>query len=99
MHEQIRYLCDDFEAVVSGDYLGTSLDALRQMVGMGMGVTFLPELYAKSEISANSEVMVRPLKNKHIYRTIGLVSRKDVGKADAYTRIADVIKNVVKEIQ
>jgi LysR family hydrogen peroxide-inducible transcriptional activator len=34
---QVRALCEDYGAVLSLDYEGTSLDALPLMVGMGMG--------------------------------------------------------------
>ncbi|MEM9880691.1 MAG: LysR substrate-binding domain-containing protein, partial [Pseudomonadota bacterium] len=50
LHEQISQLCHDFNARLLRDYEGTSLDAIRQMVGMGMGITFLPALYVHSEI-------------------------------------------------
>ena len=49
-HRQITELCEQVGAHVLRDYEGTSLDTLRQMVVMGMGVAFLPALYAKSEI-------------------------------------------------
>ncbi|UTW55702.1 hydrogen peroxide-inducible genes activator [Kordiimonas sp. SCSIO 12610] len=96
LHDQIGYLCEDFGATILKDYEGTSLDALRQMVGMGMGITFLPELYAKSEIRGNSDVIVRPLFNKNIYRSIGLVWRKGAAKSNSYERIVEVIKQVIK---
>lgn len=96
LHDQIGYLCDDFGAVLLKDYEGTSLDALRQMVGMGMGITFLPELYAKSETSRDNDVVVRPLKGKNIFRTIALAWRKGARNITAYEKIADIIRQTIK---
>ena len=77
------------------DYEGTSLDALRLMAGMGMGAAFLPALYARSEIPARGEVIIKKLQGRTFLRSIGLVWRKSAGRASAYHEIGDVIKEVV----
>lgn len=92
LHDQINDLCKEFGATMARDYEGTSLDALRLMVGMGMGAAFLPALYVGSEISARSEVVIKKLAGKSITRSIGLVWRKSAGRADAYRQIADAIR-------
>ncbi len=94
LHEQVHDICRDFGANLLRDYEGTSLDALRLMVGMGMGVTFLPALYVHSEITARSEVVVKKLKGRTITRPIGLMWRKSAGRASAYRAIADVARTV-----
>ncbi|MEL7029720.1 MAG: LysR substrate-binding domain-containing protein, partial [Pseudomonadota bacterium] len=94
LHDQISGLCEEFGAKLLRDYEGTSLDALRQMVGMGMGVTFLPALYVQSEIPSRGEVAVKRLSGKTITRSVGLVWRKSAGRAAAYREIADVIRDV-----
>ena len=97
LHDQISALTQDFGAVLQRDYEGTSLDALRQMVGMGMGVTFLPALYVKSEISGRgAEVVVRPLKGRRITRSVGLAWRKRAGNTKGYMQIAEVIRTVCR---
>ena len=95
LHDQINDLCKDFGATLLRDYEGTSLDALRLMVGMGMGAAFLPALYASSEIPARGEVVVKKLKGKTITRSVGLVWRKSAGRADAYKQICDIVRDVV----
>ena len=79
---------------VNEEYEGTSLDALRQMVGMGMGVTFLPATYVASELSNRSEVIAKRIKGRTITRSISLVWRKSAGKAPAYHLLADIIRDV-----
>lgn len=97
LHDQINTLCKEFGATRLRDYEGTSLDALRHMVGMGMGVTFLPALYAQSEISAQSEITVKRLKGRTVTRSVGLVWRKSAGRAPAYNQLADVIRDVCRK--
>jgi LysR family hydrogen peroxide-inducible transcriptional activator len=96
LHDQITTLCHEFDAKFQRDYEGTSLDALRTMVGMGMGVTFVPALYARSEIGPDSEVVVRRISGRRIFRSIGLAWRKSAGRANDYTEIANLIRDVAR---
>ncbi|MEM9988662.1 MAG: hydrogen peroxide-inducible genes activator [Pseudomonadota bacterium] len=96
LHDQIVSLCEHYGARLLRDYEGTSLDALRQMVGMGMGATFLPGLYVQSEIKARSEVVVKPLRGRNIYRSIGLVTRKTSGRSETYAEMATILQDVAK---
>ncbi|MEH6648172.1 LysR substrate-binding domain-containing protein [Sulfitobacter sp.] len=95
LHDQVHALCEEFGAHVIPDYEGTSLDALRQMVSMNMGTTFLPALYAQSEISSLGDVVTRSLKKRRISRSIGLAWRKGAGRSSAYTQLAEFIRDVV----
>ncbi len=97
LHHQVHDLCKQFDAKLLRDYEGTSLDALRLMVGMGMGAAFLPALYVNSEIPARGEVVVKKLKGKTITRSVGLVWRKSAGRAEAYKQISHIIRDVVSK--
>ena len=88
----------DGGAVFSREYEGTSLDALRQMVGMGMGVTVLPALYARSELKPRSEVVVRPFGFGAPYRQILLAWRRSAGRAASYERLAETARDVGKAL-
>ncbi|MBM7066826.1 hydrogen peroxide-inducible genes activator [Actibacterium sp. 188UL27-1] len=95
LHSQIAALCSDYGAVLARDYEGTSLDALRQMVGMGMGVAFLPRLYIRSEIDARrSNVVVLPFRKNAIQRAVGLVWRAGANPA-LFERLSDTISQSV----
>ena len=81
LRQQVADLCETLGAKLKGDYEGTSLDAIRLMAGMGMGVAFLPALYVRSEIRADGkDVAVVPLEGPRILRSVGLVTR--AGSAD-----------------
>lgn len=97
LYEQVNALCRNFGATLLRDYEGTSLDALRQMAGMGMGAAFLPALYVHSEIKARSDVVARPIIGRSITRTIGLVWRRSAGRADHFQKIAETIRTVASK--
>ena len=96
LHDQVHALCDEFGAELVRDYEGTSLDALRQMVAMDIGATFLPALYVNSEIHDGGDVVALSLRERRITRSIGLVWRKSAGRAPAYRDIADTVRQVVR---
>ena len=66
--QQVEQLCKKFNAKLLRDYEGTSLDSIRQMVQMGMGVAFLPALYVRSEISSKDRLHVLKIEDEKIYR-------------------------------
>jgi LysR family hydrogen peroxide-inducible transcriptional activator len=98
LRQQVADLCEMLGARLRTDYEGTSLDAIRLMAGMGMGVAFLPALYVRSEIGADDkDVAVIPLDGPRILRSVGLVTRS--GSADeAAPRIARLIQTVAREV-
>ncbi|MEM6998708.1 MAG: hydrogen peroxide-inducible genes activator, partial [Pseudomonadota bacterium] len=65
---QVEDLCKRFNAKLLRDYEGTSLDSIRQMVQMNMGVAFLPALYLRSEIKSNDNLHILEIEGKTIYR-------------------------------
>ena len=90
LHDQIQMICTEHRAELVRDYEGTSLDALRQMVAMGMGVTFLPQLYVSSEIDPReSAVVALPMARSGFTRSVGLVWRRGSGARLIYERIAE----------
>ena len=97
LHHQVHAICQEFGATLIRDYEGTSLDALRQMVAMEMGATFLPALYVRSELPDTSDVVVRKLEDRALFRSIGLAWRKGAGRAKTYTDIAAVIRSLLPE--
>jgi LysR family hydrogen peroxide-inducible transcriptional activator len=96
LHEQVVSICEAHGARLLRDYEGTSLDALRQMVAMGMGVTFLPALYVASEVRDEGDVdVLRP--KRAITRSIGLAWRKSAGEPPAFAALAEQIRSTVRE--
>lgn len=79
----------------------TSLETLRQMVGMGLGVTLLPALSVDTgpRIGKKS-VEVRPFRKPVPGRTIGLVWRKRAPFPETFERLAATLKaNLPAEVE
>ena len=96
LHGQVHAICEDVGAELSHDYAGTSLDTLRQMVAMGMGISLLPALYVKSEVARESLVIARPFARRAPTRTIGMVWRRGTVREAEYRELAGDICRILK---
>jgi len=96
LREQVEGLCTEVGAQMLSDYEGTSLHTLREMIGMGMGLSFLPGLYVKSSLGQDLAINVIALSGAPIYRTIGLVWRKSSARVVEFRMLADHFRNTVR---
>ncbi len=96
LHEQVEYLCDEVGARLLTDYEGTSLDTLREMVGMGMGISFLPGLYVRAQLKDEREIRIVELGGRRIYRTIGLAWRKTSARKAHFREFGNRFRDTVK---
>ena len=96
LHEQVRDLCQQFGANLSLDYEGTSLDTLRQMVGMGMGLSFLPALYVRAQVLQDEQVVARQMRHQAPYRMIGMVWRRHSARQEEFFQLAGIIRGILK---
>ncbi|MBE1282637.1 MAG: LysR family transcriptional regulator [Rhodobacteraceae bacterium] len=98
LHGQVAGLCATAGATLRDEFEGTSLDALRQMVSLGMGVTLLPALYAGSEVrmagAEEADVAVLQMQPK-MHRQIGLAWRRASGNPPAFVQFGTLIREVV----
>jgi len=97
LHDQVRALAELYGAKLALDYEGTSLDTLRQMVGMGMGLAFLPALYVRSEIPKDRDVAVRPFSPRSPERTIVMVWRRRSARSAEFSRFAAELRHLVRK--
>ncbi|MEL6751244.1 MAG: LysR substrate-binding domain-containing protein [Pseudomonadota bacterium] len=56
LQDYTEMLVRDHGARIRDSFEGSSLDALRQMVSIGMGVALFPQLYVRSEIERGNDV-------------------------------------------
>jgi LysR family transcriptional regulator, hydrogen peroxide-inducible genes activator len=96
LHLQIQRLCDHLGAVVNSDYEGTSLDTLRQMVVMGMGIAFLPGLYIRSEIRAGDGLKVVTLSDENVMRDHALVWRPTSPSRQLFRDLAGKLRALIR---
>ena len=97
-YRQVREICDDFGALVLEDYQGTSLDALRQMCGSGLGFAIIPELYLRSEAGGEDMVKRLDLEDWSASRSIAAVWRERAAYSDSYRIIAEAIAYEARRI-
>jgi LysR family hydrogen peroxide-inducible transcriptional activator len=96
-HHQVQTICDQIGARLHRDYEGTSLDTLRQMVVMGVGVAFLPGLYIHSELHRPDELHVSELLNLPIVRHQHLVWRNTAPSRVFFRELSQLIRELVAE--
>ncbi len=95
LRKQVEMLCADVGARLLSDYEGTSLDTLREMVGMGMGLSFLPGLYVRSNLRQDPSIKVTELSGAPIFRMIGMVWRKSSARGNEFSTLADYFRKAI----
>lgn len=74
----------------------TSLETLRQMVGMGLGLTLLPALAVGAGArQTRKAVEIRPFKSPPPGRTIGLAWRRRAPFPETFERLAQTLKDAL----
>ncbi len=96
-HRQIADLCERLGATLLRDYEGTSLDTLRQMVVMGMGIAFLPALYVRSEIRERDNLRVADVQGVNVLRNHALVWRPASPARNLFRQLAKQIRAIVAD--
>jgi LysR family hydrogen peroxide-inducible transcriptional activator len=94
---QVEELCKRFSANLLRDFEGTSLDAIRQMVYMEMGVAFMPSLYIRSEIRDRHELTVLGIEGEPIYRVHAIAWRNTSPLRGFYRGLCTFIQNTIKQ--
>ncbi len=94
-HYQVLDICNKLGAKVQRDYEGTSLDTLRQMVVMGMGVAFLPGLYVHSELHHPEALHVCELSETPIVRRHSLIWRNTAPGRSFFRELASHLREII----
>ena len=83
------------EGLANEEIRATSLETLRQMVGMGLGVTLIPALAGAQSHDIGTRVVLRPLAAPGASRVIGLVWRRRSPIAPAMESLAKFLKGSI----
>jgi LysR family hydrogen peroxide-inducible transcriptional activator len=92
LHDAVLALSEEFGARLRFDYEGTSLDTLREMVAMGLGVTFLPGLYCRAVAARDDSIAILELGDRSIYRTVGIMWRRASARGEQYRDLARLLR-------
>lgn len=100
LHRQVHDLAESAGADIQNNYEGTSLDTLRQMVAMDMGVAMLPGLYVRTEITQREdpEVRVLPVYDADIHRVISMSWRNVSPNRAFYRELAELMRTLAREM-
>ena len=93
----IQQLAKEYGFNLLRDFEGTSLDTLRQMIGTGMGISFFPALYVRSEISPREDVITLDLGFSLPQRNIAIAWRSTSLQKHIYLQICRIIRNCCRE--
>jgi len=93
---QVQQLAEQFGFRLLRDFEGTSLDTLRQMIGTGLGLSFLPALYIRSEIVPRHDVTTLNLGFELPQREIALAWRPRSPQKHLYQQITRIIRNICR---
>lgn len=91
--ENVQHLAKASGATVVDDYVGTSLDAIRQMVSIGMGCSLFPELYARAEFRNAQDVHLLEVKDWKETREVGVYFRATAGRVAHFQELAERAKD------
>lgn len=98
LHAQMVALCEELGAQLRQDYEGSSLDALRQMTALNMGICFLPALYVQSEVSPETgDVAILSFRQDRFLRSVGVAWRRRSAHGPMVERIVRVIRDVARD--
>lgn len=80
------------QGIKSEEIRATSLETLRQMVAMGLGVTLIPTLAGAGINATGEQVVLKPISKPGAARSIGLVWRRRSPMASSIERLADILR-------
>ena len=96
-HRQLEGVCAKLGATILADYQGTSLDALRQMAGTGVGLALLPEIYIRSNAGRLDVVRIAEPSGWREYRSVGAAWRSSAAFAQLYSEVAQIVAQEARE--
>ena len=97
--ENVRHLAQASGAQVVEDFEGTSLDAIRQMVSIGMGLSLFPELYARAEFRNAEDVKLLEIEDWTERREVGFYWRENSGRQRHYEILAGEADSVAETLK
>jgi LysR family transcriptional regulator, hydrogen peroxide-inducible genes activator len=98
LHVLVEQYCSRVGANLLKNYAGTSLDALREMVAMGLGAAFLPGLYVKTNLAKDKTVKVIELPGRPLSRSVGVAWRKTGNGKGRYAELAGFMKATADKV-
>ncbi|WP_305987008.1 LysR substrate-binding domain-containing protein [Roseibium sp. MMSF_3544] len=99
LHNDVQVLARAAGADFLQDYEGTSLDALRQMASIGMGLALFPAAYIASEFPKEPNLLLKKLEGTSMSRVMYLVWRHGSSRSAHYEKLLSLALEAVKSMR
>ncbi|GGB43358.1 hyaluronan synthase [Roseibium aquae] len=98
LYQAGQALCQASGAHLLEDYEGTSLDAIRQMVSIGMGLALFPAAYIASEFHKEERVRLLKIEGPPLRREIVMAWRRNSPRSGHFAIVADLARETVRRM-
>jgi len=98
LHRQVAGLCAEYRMQLLRDYEGTSLDAVQQMVGSGLGLAVLPRCYIRSDSGGTVGVALVDVGGWNATRSIAAAWRAGAAYAETFEMIARRVQDEARRV-
>lgn len=92
--DDVRKLAEMSGAILAEDYEGSSLDAIRQMVSIEMGLSLFPELYVRSEFAKDENIRLLTISDWEGTRDIAFFWRRASARGSHFSALAALAREV-----
>lgn len=99
LHDDVQAMARAAGAEFREDYEGTSLDALRQMVSIGMGLALFPAAYIASEFGKEPELLLKNVEGVKMLRTICVCWRAGSARSEHYTQLFNQCRTAIETME
>jgi len=96
--ETLRELAHTTGARIIEDYAGTSLDSIRQMVSIGMGLSIFPALYAEAELREAEDIVIKDVVGWTGERSFGVYWRAGAGRQSHFEALAEEARLIASHL-
>ncbi|MGE6741121.1 hydrogen peroxide-inducible genes activator [Allorhizobium pseudoryzae] len=93
--ENVRELATLSGSTMADDYEGTSLDALRQMVAIEMGLSLFPEFYVRTEFAKEANVKLLTIDDWPASREMGFFWRSSSARSAHFRQLAVLARTML----
>lgn len=95
LRDQAIEACGNLAVPTEQDLRATSLETLRQMVAMGLGITLLPRLAAEGPMASPRGLEIRPFAPPPPTRLVGAAWRPSTTRRVAIDKVCEVIEKAL----
>ena len=98
LYDDVQALSRAAGAEFREDFEGTSLDALRQMVSIGMGLALFPAAYIASEFEKQPDLTHKAIEGRPMFRKIYLAWRRSSPRQEHFHTLLALARRTVEEM-